>query len=71
MFIELFAALNYLFEIFHSTDSVFLKFPKVEGETPLQARQRTLKLAQEMEEKINNDGTFVKPNYLEQVFYKK
>tara|TARA_B100000795_G_C22635206_1_gene374205 strand:+ start:89 stop:268 length:180 start_codon:yes stop_codon:yes gene_type:complete len=43
-----------------------LTFPPVEGETPLEARQRTLKLAQEMEEKINgDDGPFIKPNFLE------
>lgn len=51
--------------VFSDTDSVFVKFPKVDGETPLESRQRTLRLAQEMEQKINFDGTFKAPNFLE------
>jgi len=44
---------------------VFLKFPPVAGDTPLEARERAWAMGQDMEKRINADNTFVTPNYLE------
>jgi len=51
--------------IYGDTDSVFVLFPPVPGETPLEARERAWAMAGDMEERINKDGTFKSPNFLE------
>ena len=42
-----------------------MKYPSVPGETPLEARERAWAMGTDMENRINADGTFKSPNYLE------
>jgi DNA polymerase delta subunit 1 len=51
--------------VYGDTDSIFALFPPVPGETPLEARQRAWAMAGDMENRINRDGTFKSPNFLE------